>query len=62
MKRKSNKTDQKGKAKNVGISVQVPEFVDEALGKIADSRFTSRNAIAREILVAHLKQEGALPA
>ena len=47
-------------AKSIGITIQVPSKIGKALDKIALDRMTSRGAIVREILVAHLKLQGAL--
>ena len=54
------RTAKKGRNQLVGISVQIPKFVDEILTERARQRFTSRNAIARELLVQHLESQGVI--
>lgn len=43
--------------KMVNLNVRLPQTLDEALQSIARSRLTNKSAIAREIILDHIRRE-----
>lgn len=43
------------------LSIQVPTAVDRFLAREAERRLTSKSAVAREILAAHIRSAGVDP-
>lgn len=43
------------------LSIQVPTAVDRFLAREAERRLTSKSAVAREILAAHIRSAGGDP-